>query len=312
MAPNLIARTYCRDEYSEEDHSLVSKTHHYDTGDSELRLGKVLWTCIKSHRQPDWNNLQAKFTSIPLQKMEHAYHALSSVAVLGKENSEATHRLLQDFQGYLMNVPVATIDWLYGHLPTTFHARVADFNNNLFYSMQEHRGLNHLVETDNDQHSLQILEDALKETLGCHSVEYQASFMMTEETNPQPPHVDFTWEVLREYKSKLTLAFSPLTEDGCFLQIWPRNDTKTKVEGQVVYIPYGKCLLLPSDTIHGGGFKSCAEGNLRFHLYISVDESQLPSFQTNKYTEEYNKGLELANRYVHAPHMLDMLESLMI
>ncbi|KAL7543171.1 hypothetical protein ACHAWF_007332 [Thalassiosira exigua] len=78
-------------------------------------------------------------------------------------------------------------------------------------------------------------------------------------------------------------------------------------------------LTVPSDTIHGGGFKRGAGGNLRFHLYVAVegeasgvdrgdgrgDDSvatgrELLIRPTNKYTERRDRRRELCERFVDA------------
>ena len=156
--------------------------------------------------------------------------------------------------------------------------------------------------------------------------------MRTERTMFQPAHVDYDYPVLKEYSRKLYIAFFPLTKEGTFLQLWKddcssvgSNDedcnnydnTATTVEGTVVYIPYGNMLIVPADTIHGGGFKRGEYGNLRFHLYIELleqDENETPIknettamknydlliHPMNKYTEEYDQRRELCERFVDA------------
>mmetsp|Transcript_28809 Transcript_28809/g.52624 ORF Transcript_28809/g.52624 Transcript_28809/m.52624 type:complete len:439 (+) Transcript_28809:62-1378(+) len=140
-------------------------------------------------------------------------------------------------------------------------------------------------------------EDSIRESLQCTQVKYRGSFMQTERTMYQPAHVDYDYPILQEYGKRLFLAFFPLTEEGAFLQLWqddyddPTTATastedeevrskkyegkKTATiiqEGTVVYIPRGKMFIVPSDTIHGGGFKRGHGGNLRFHLYIDVED----------------------------------------
>jgi len=41
-------------------------------------------------------------------------------------------------------------------------------------------------------------------------------------------------------------------------------------KGTIVYIPYMKMFIVPSDTIHVGGFMCGISVNLRFYLYIAV------------------------------------------
>jgi hypothetical protein len=74
--------------------------------------------------------------------------------------------------------------------------------------MQEKRGLDHFGLEDNC--GVEELEDFL------HANEYLGSFLSTESSLPQPPHVDFRWEDLAEYEKdkSLLVGFFPLTEEG--------------------------------------------------------------------------------------------------
>jgi hypothetical protein len=80
-----------------------------------------------------------------------------------------------------------------------------------------------------------------------------------------------------------------------FVLRYLRNDSAEQILGQIVYVPYGKLLILPAHTIHGGGYRTTpldagTNGNLRFHLYVARNQACLPVHQTNKYTEPNNKG----------------------
>jgi hypothetical protein len=111
-----------------------------------------------------------------------------------------------------------------------------------------------------------------------------------------------------------------------FLQVWPTlpDDAEPSaiVDGQVVYIPYGKILMLPASTIHGGGFRTtrlndtASHGNLRFHVYVATDGGQgtasLPIHQSNKYTEPLDKSAELSRRYVDSRHMPTLMRHLFV
>lgn len=189
--------------------------------------------------------------------------------------------------------------------PDHFHARVMDFNENLLYQMQEQIGLEHFGMSSKD---LQSIVD---------SNQFLLSFMSTETTNPQPAHVDFTWEFLEENGDQIEIGFFPLTSDGMFLQIWPRNDdTEVTVHGEIVYIPYGKLLTVSPDTIHGGGFRTTVDGfkhgNLRSHLYISKGNAHLGRFQTNKYTEPFDRSKELSERYIDSPVLQELVDTFFV
>jgi len=107
-------------------------------------------------------------------------------------------------------------------------------------------------------------------------------------------------------------------------RIEPRSIVGTSiVEGTIVYIPYGKMLIVPSDTIHGGGFKRGVSGNLRFHLYIAVGDDEdnyknngirgeemrieLLQHPMNKYTERNDRTRELCERFVDSNGMDGLL-----
>lgn len=219
--------------------------------------------------------------------------ALESIRVL--DQRERHQEWLERFGGELHDVPESALERVASFAPSRFAARVADFNENLFYEMQTQRGLDHLGLS------------SIQERIPAH--EYLGSFLTTEATVPQPAHVDFTWQVLEEY-DELCLGFFPLTEQGMFLQVWPRKDRRVdEIEGQLIFIPYGKLLVLPASTIHGGGFRTAptadgVNGNLRFHLYMARGKTtNLPVHQTNKYTEPHDRTRELCERYVDAPHM---------
>lgn len=182
--------------------------------------------------------------------------------------------------------------------------------------MQETRGLKNLV-VDDDLTKLdppiRMFEDFLS------ADEYLGSFLTTESSLPQPPHVDYTWEVLEAAANPLMIGFFPLTREGMFLQVWPTcpdpEDMFTVIEGEIIFIPYGKILLLPASTIHGGGFRTSSimedgpHGNLRFHLYVAPHGSSLPRHQNNKYTEQNDRRKELALRYVDNRHLEPLLQS---
>ena len=238
----------------------------------------------------------------------------------------------------------------------TGRARVGDYNENLFYHMQL-KGMNliDIIQKDstgysprstNDhrqgdidsstttlQSEIKSFESKLRNTLNQQSISYRGSFMSTEQTMYQPAHVDYDYTILSKYGKRLYLAFFPLTLDGAYLQLWQKkkltghneegHKQRDEVEGTVVYIPYGQMLLLPSDTIHGGGFKRGNGGNLRFHLYIALDDDDsvredegkdkekdginLLDHPMNKYTEEYDRRRELCERYVNAPGLDSLL-----
>ncbi|KAL3806744.1 hypothetical protein ACHAXA_000231 [Cyclostephanos tholiformis] len=148
-----------------------------------------------------------------------------------------------------------------------------------------------------------------------------------EHTMFQPAHMDCDYDILQTYGKKLYLSFFPLTQEGAFLQLWQdaivkvkskvetgwnsnhynENDCINNIVERGVFIPYGKMLIVPSDTIHGGGFRRGMGRNLRFYLYIALEDNdtdirgkgtKLLDHPMNKYTNRCNKRRELCKRYV--------------
>ncbi|KAL3800060.1 hypothetical protein ACHAW5_003708 [Stephanodiscus triporus] len=201
------------------------------------------------------------------------------------------------------------------------------------------------------QRDIEAFEASIRQSLRQANLSYRGSYMTTERTMFQPAHVDYDYDILRTYGKRLYLSFFPLTEEGAFLQLWldpivreekeaetsRDNDDNNKdgrkvertwrsfrdaIEGTVVFIPHGKMLIVPSDTIHGGGFKHGSGGNLRFHLYIALEEDEsdadisvgdviataetrkernritLLDHPMNKYTERHDRRRELCERFV--------------
>ena len=102
----------------------------------------------------------------------------------------------------------------------------------------------------------------------------------------QMAHQDMDSEQLQAAEGSCWLGFMPLTEYGQLLQVWPERGQP----GEVIFICHGTILLVPAETIHGGGF-DLWEGDRRAHFYI-CDQSQghsLPQVLKNIYfsVEDY-------------------------
>ena len=262
---------------------------------------------------------------LPVPTLRFLYQTLEQNLLIMNNDDAA-----KPFGGKVCNVSLSLIQILERNKPA-FSARVADENENLSFNMPNERGSLNIIKNARKQNECQTdeslpelvcdFEKTLKSLVdgADNDIEYIGSYLRTEQTVPQPPHVDFTWEVIEKGRDELFIAFFPLTEDGMFLQLWEKGsimlkDKPRKQHGTLIFIPHGKMLIVPSDTIHGGGFKSSGTGNLRFHLYISTfpkegGSSALPRFQRNRYTEKLDKRIELSNSYKNA-HGLDSLMGL--
>jgi len=266
--------------------------------------------------------MDADFKRAPMKLLCELYRNICTTVIVMNDGVDTAQEILQEFNGKLCNVSTSLIEEMRDDRPANLGAaKVGDFNDNLSYAMQDGRGLLNIIQKARsekgicllDQNELLLAEiDKFESTLnaavgGRGEVEYQGSFMKTDKTIPQPPHVDFKWELLQKEKDNLFIAFFPLTNEGMFLQLWKDKKCEETTNGKIIFIPYGKMLVVPSDTIHGGGFKSGENGNLRFHLYIASHGSSLPLTHTNRYTEEYNPTKELSDRLKDACGLQELI-----
>ena len=106
-------------------------------------------------------------------------------------------------------------------------------------------------------------------------------------TSPQRAHFDYDPSYLAQdgVTDYVYLAFTPLTPSGMFLQVWPAE----KQPGQLVFIPYRQILLVPANTVHGGGFlgsRFSDDLRLHFYVYLNYKRHTPPDVQSNYYFNE--------------------------
>jgi hypothetical protein len=113
------------------------------------------------------------------------------------------------------------------------------------------------------------------------TVSYLYRTLIHEETMAQDPHTLFN-----DTGGGRFVAYMPLCENGFFLQIWPG-----KGEGRLVYVPFGKCLFLRGNMVHGGGF--CSDSNYHrngcghFFLFLNTRRPQHKSMAQYTVSTEY-------------------------
>ena len=263
------------------------------------------------------------------ENRELIHQALASIIVLDSPSNPKVRSLLNNYNGHLLDMGTQLLQSLRDAAPEQLAARVGDFNENLFYEMQGHKkdveaiiSDNQLVDPSSELHkNIQNFETSIRQSLQHENLTYRGSFMRTEQTIYQPAHVDYDYPVLQQHGDNLFIAFFPLTREGTFLQLWDRSEAVSNtgiVRGTVVLIPYGKMLIVPAHTIHGGGFKRGESGNLRFHLYIELQDKltddatddehdDMLLHPMNKYVEEHDCRRELCERFVDADGLDQLL-----
>ncbi|GAX27332.1 hypothetical protein FisN_23Lh093 [Fistulifera solaris] len=296
-----------------------------------IAVGQLLWNLLLDRKlstsgNVNWLILKREYpllSSVTPQKLTELLMVIRSIVILDEEIDDRVEQVLADYNGEVLDVRRNLTDELYRLSPARFHAHVADFNDNLSYCMQTTRGFPanpKMLTADEWEQEIARFEKAVKEKLDSCHIQVQSSFLRTVKTVAQPAHVDYSWKVLSERADELWLAFFPLTTQGMILQLWPPH----RSQGLLVFIPLGKMLLVPSDTIHGGGFRTfsiqkqgshgaqitqtdeCDKenvyvGNMRYHLYIATHGKSLPKFAQNVYTVKGDKRRELSQVCTNAP-----------
>lgn len=129
---------------------------------------------------------------------------------------------------------------------------------------------------------------------------YTSMLRSVDESEPQVPHLDFKEQVLNEYRLRGLfpyLVFTSASQAGSFLQVW-RDHT-----GTLLRIPLGKALILPADTMHGGGFMSDPKGNLRLHSYLIVGAPGRAILSSSSSVSDFTNDYSLASQYQHDPNI---------
>ena len=338
MAPNIGIDNSISDDARSESPLTIDDVHDHEVAkhtpqdDAVNQLLSTPSTARRYHFNFNQHKSQFELNSPSNHKQQQTSHekqlqaTLSSILILDSPTNPRVESLLSSYNGQLIPIGTNILLGLRNAAPTSLAARVGDYNENLFYEMEKKdmdlesiiRASTSTSTTNNNngldvstlQQELTSFETTLRQTLQHENISYRGSFMQTESTMYQPAHVDYDYSILSKYGSKLFLAFFPLTEEGAYLQLWQDNENVSiddPREGTVVFIPYGNMLIVPSDTIHGGGFKRGEGGNLRFHLYIEILEDEevvvedrgveekkedtnniaLLDHPMNKYTEKY-------------------------
>jgi len=158
------------------------------------------------------------------------------------------------------------------------------------------------VDNKNDKRTFDDVEEHLKPIIAntlntpeemCSIV---SAYLVSQGFAPQVCHYDFVEKDRLKLQGNIHLGLCPLTKSGCYLQAWPRRENPGALQhGVVLFIPKGRILLLPGDTIHGGGFVSDDQTqDLRLHFYIYTN-GEKPKINHNEYL-----SLE---EYPHSPHL---------
>ena len=161
------------------------------------------------------------------------------------------------------------------------------------------QGQSKIAMADNDIKRVvtQALESKLPDRAPITSLALQPSFMMSQVHKPQHPHFDYSWKSNGNRRGRpcqshrrYWIGFLPVTDSGQFLQFWRyQPDTKDEQEGEIVFIPKGHLLIVPGDTLHGGGFRAAndygnqgAHGRVHFYIYPEHDVAPI-----DRHTNEY-------------------------
>jgi hypothetical protein len=119
-------------------------------------------------------------------------------------------------------------------------------------------------------------------------LEYLYRTLLCDETMAQDPHTSFKMsDVVKADKEGggYYSAYLPLCKKGFYLQLWAAEG-----EGRLVFVPYGKCLFLRGDVVHGVGF--CSDHTVmsacgHFFLFLNTPKAEHSSMAPNSVSDGY-------------------------
>jgi hypothetical protein len=211
------------------------------------------------------------------------------------------------FKGYVLRLPIGIMDDTFPVL------KIRGQQNTGYDTVQsesvagvaalrpkrvQFRKIEHQRSTDraSHYHLQKYIKPLIASKLGVsmHDLELLAAFLRSLGYAPQIAHFDYPEKVLEANGGGIYLGLTPLTENGAFLQLWDRNGPGRP--GNIVFIPYGFVLILPGDTVHGGGFHQCfLTMDLRLHFYVYVRKAgEFSNSNSYQSLDEYPMHNELS------------------
>ena len=96
-----------------------------------------------------------------------------------------------------------------------------------------------------------------------------------------------------------------VTKNGMFVTVWPLDQERGL--GKVVFVPFGKVLILDAATVHAGAFKICGSDTERIQMYISRHGRAIWP-EGNCWVDKAGDPLE--DRYSHDEEVIDKLKEI--
>lgn len=270
-------------------------------GDSKIALQSLIqkymlnpWTrghltyAVKSH--PPYKNL--------LKQLNGCHVILS----------DSLKRLFGHFES--LGLPLPHSKWVRVHVASLHNSRLKKKSCILYQTLQSNTMLGTV--TAHLKSKVQDLQTSIKEFDSCCQsaitsiageegkvlAETYTGILWSPKHGIQNAHYDFKADVLTKDGSNMFLGFTPITPDGMFLQVWPGEGL-----GTVLYIPYGDLVILPSSTMHAGGFCSREKtGNLRLHFYFYLNNVKGQLSNKNVYHD--SKG-DFNTRFLNADALVN-------
>ena len=155
-------------------------------------------------------------------------------------------------------------------------------------------------------------------------IDADMAYMKTDYTMAQDPHFDNDTEHVRDLIGRglpvpktALVAIDPagyyieVFEGGKYIMLHGDDGGQQDIThtGQLLFVPYGHCLIIPSYVIHAGGFYSADSdrGNSRLHYYLRDKNGQHPSGNQLQY--EKNGGRPLTDDFHHVATPIALRES---
>ena len=144
------------------------------------------------------------------------------------------------------------------------------------------------------------------ETIGIqnHAIRATALYTANRDYSNQAPHTDYALKIVTKENSFLAwTAHMPVTRDGSWIHVWTGPGYSTPI-----FIEYGFCLFLRSETVHAGGrpmVDNVDSKYPRLHFYLPTKFQGVPSNQVFYHNCDGKTRLDVMH-FFKQPHLGDV------
>lgn len=295
----------------------------------------------------NWRNWQLQSIHVLVANSKFNYNLLTqqffadhnmAITLVANDTISVLHKLMSELWRKRKNQPWKKVAqdrelWYMPFPPSHNFLSAIDSRFQKYGGYRATGELHDLIHGERERNDIACADDDIKEailrelqsklnTSSSRSVSFQPSFMMSQVHKPQEPHFDYRWDTkdrrgeFANNQIRFWIGFLPLTDSGQFMQFWKYDpNIQEEIKGEIAFIPKGHLLIVPGNTLHGGGFRAeTRSGNkgahARVHFYIYPGHETCPMTQhSNEYFDPYSRdrSIRLSKQYKNS----DLLEGVL-